>query len=293
MADTLRTDTSWRCTPVGPATTDWMDSTFDASSWILPGDYGFLADDTGGNPKPFFERTGLEPFNLWSHKARWLWTPNPIYIRKSFTRSGAGTGSVMVRGNGFSFKVYLNGALVGEKATEQDYADPLNRYDNISMLDGENVVAIEASCIDSIDFAFLKANVQWGAQDYVYSDTTWKYSYQEEGGWNDVGFDDAAWGFIGMKDQYDGTTDAVTAADWIWATDLWLRKVFVLPAALGTVAPAAHAVRDASVRATTRFYSLQGKLLGTDRRQLAGQIAVQRTVMPDGRVVAGRIGTVK
>lgn len=290
VAETLITDASWMSTHIMPATDDWKDSTFDETGWIPAGDYGVLADDTGGNPKPFFERSGLEPYNLWSHKTHWLWTPNPVYIRKSFTRSGAGNGSVMVRGNGFSFRMYLNGQLVGEKATEQDYSDPLNRFDNVAMLDGENVVAIEASCVDSIDFAFLKANVQWGPQDYVYSDTTWTFSYELQSGWNDVGFDDAGWAHIGMKTQYDGTTDAVTAADWIWATDMWVRKEFVLPAELFVSSPGPGRVTTRSAPAVVNYYTLQGKRVDRQTLRTATGAIVERRIMADGTVQIRRVG---
>jgi hypothetical protein len=227
LADTIRTDGSWRCTEKGPVGDAWKLGGFTEVGWVPTGEYGPLAGPNGENPKPFFERSGYEPYNLWSQGALWLWNANPVYFRKSFQAAGQ-TAAAMIRGNGFSFRFYVNGVLLGEQLTVQDKSDPMLRYDNVALNNGENVVAIETECLDSVNFAFVKAAVQWGPTDRVFSDSTWKCSFSSSAGWNNTGFDDASWANAGRLSAYDGTTDALTPADWMWVSEIWFRKEFVV-----------------------------------------------------------------
>lgn len=286
--DTLVSDGTWKCMDralVSQTGAQISSPTFDVSTWHASGDYGYLADDTGGHPKPFFARMGYEGANLFYHKAKWMWTPTKIFIRKSFTPAAA-TGSAMIRGNGFTFKMYLNGALVGEKATEQDYEDPLNRWDGRALNNGaENVVAIEAVCVDDIDFAFIKAAVQWSSTGAVRSDATWKYSWTETAGWNNTGFNDAGWVNLGDKVAYDAKTDALTAAKWIWATDLWFYKKFTV-SSIGTIKMPGLTLSSKANVVRTQYFTLAGQQVSEKALSglRSGTMVIQRNTLSNGTV---------
>jgi hypothetical protein len=294
VADTVISDDSWVCMDslAIAATTGAQISVtgYDASSWVPAGDYGVLAGPNGENPKPFFERKGFEPFNLWSHGAIWLWTPKTIYIRKSFQAAGQ-TAAAMIRGNGFTYRLYVNGTEVGSQTMIPQWkSDPLDRYDGVTLNNGENVVAIEATCYDSIDFAFIKAAVQWGPSDVVYTDNTWKYAWASSGGWNSTGFSDASWVDIGVKTAYDGTTDALTPASWIWATDLWFRKVFNVPS-IGTRNELASRAITASKVVSTQYFTLLGERIPQKamRALRPNAVVIERSLLSDGSSVAKMI----
>lgn len=283
--DTVRTDATWKCTDGEPTDPSWYtDPDFDESAWRLTGEYGPLADDTGGNAKPFFERTGLEPANLWYHKALWLWTPKTCYIRKTFT-SDMTTGAVMLRGNGVTYKVYLNGSLVGEQTDVPiNREDPLVRWDNQTLNDGENVIAIEAVCLDSIHFAWFKAGVQWSASGKALTDGTWKYSWDEASGWNNTGFSDDAWLNIGTKNAYDPNTDPLSGANWIWPTDMSFRLVFDVPTVAVAGRPTALAPVSASV-VGYEYYTLQGQRIPAHalQRVPASAVLLERALLSNGK----------
>ncbi len=233
--DTVRSDSSWRCMD-GLHDMDGsllsMPS-YDASDWMAAGDYGPLADDTGGNPKVFFERKGFEAQYLFYDKAHWLWVPKTTYMRKVFT-SEAATADLLIRGNGFTYKVYLNGALVGERETVKNIKDtPADIIRDVSLNVGtENVIAFEGVCVDSIHHAFLKAGLVVGpGQTALVTDSSWRYSWDSPEGWNSVGFDDAEWEIPAEMDYiYDGHTDPLTTeAHFIWPASMWFRTTFEAP----------------------------------------------------------------
>lgn len=287
--DTVRSDAiDYRCADVRAVTTgtgaDLSTVGYNAAGWIAPGDYGYLADDTGGNPKPFFERMGLEGANLFFHKAKWLWTPPTIYIRKQFT-AGAATGNVYIRGNGFTYTLYLNGTQISQGLTEYTLDAALTSINGRALNNGAaNVIAIQATCVDSVDFAFIKASCQWSSSGFARSDSTWKYSWSGPSGWNNVGFDDASWVPCGHKTAYDGKTDQLTSASWIWATDMWFRSEFDVPVV--PVARRAAAVTNASVLGT-QYFTLSGKRIA-DRavNSMNGKMIVERTMMSNGQTVS-------
>jgi hypothetical protein len=259
--DTLRSDGSWSCISGVPDDPAWYtDTAFAEDGWRPAGDYGPLADENGENAKLFFTNSGLEPATLYYHKAHWLWGPKVWYMRRSFEHAG-GSGSVMLRGHGFAYKLYLNGELLGEQATKYDRADDLTSW-SATLLEGENVIAIEVTCLDSVRFSWAKAGVLLGPRpdSKVLTDSTWKYSWDNPGGWNDVGFDDASWHDVGHMDCYDGKSDAlnVPGCNYVAPSVLSFRKVFDVDATI-TVRPAAQ-VRAAALRAVpTQWYSLTGR----------------------------------
>jgi hypothetical protein len=236
--DTVRSDTvSFSCLDreaVSATGAEISTVGFDASGWIAPGDYGAAGYDSASVP-PFVNPRDL-PAAAWQLRyqgARWLWGPHTIYIRKSLT-AGDSVGAVLLRGEGFTFEVYLNGVLVGHRDTQQHIYDSLEHWEGLALhRDAENVVAIKATCVDAIDGAFMKAGLRWTTfyDAQVLSDTTWRYAWSLSPGWNDTGFIDSNWVQAGAKRAYDRLTDALRNATWIWATDMWFRTEFNLPTA--------------------------------------------------------------
>jgi hypothetical protein len=294
VPETIRTDATWKCTDGEPSTANWYtDPDFNDAAWRLAGEYGPLADDTGGNPKPFFERTGLEPFNLFMHRALWLWTPKPCYFRRSFTHTGTAV-SVMLRGNGIQYKVYMNGTLVGQEATTIDRNVPLARWDNVATRNGENVIAIEAVCDDSIHFAWFKAGAQWSSTGKVLTDNTWKYSWDAPSGWRDPGFDDVSWVNTGTKSAYDPSSDPLTPASWIWPTDMSFRLVFDVPVVgVRNETRAMRAVGRVRTGNVSQYYTLRGELLPAVCATKVRGVLVEKSVLPDRHTVTRTVSAAK
>ncbi len=182
--------------------------------------------------------------------------------------------------------MWVNDVLVGQKATEQDYNDPLNSFTGLALKDSNNVIAIEATCVDSIDFAFIKSGAVWGVGKQTLSDSTWKYSYDSAAGWKSASFDASQWGHVDNKAAYDAKTDAMTAAKWIWPSELLFRTVFTAPAVVG-VADRQHAqpVGRGTV-ASVEYFTLDGKRLSAQAATTARAAGVlfERRVLTSGQV---------
>ena len=160
--DTPHTDASTKCIdyPVQGGNAWMTDTNYDDSHWQTAGDYGALADDTGGNPKRVFENNGMKVAQLFYDRAHWIWTPKRILMRKQFT-SNQTSGTVYLRGNGCIYTLYVNGqqrlqstSVIRWGSTGTPLAQASTTLNN-----GTNVVAIDATCLDSIDFAWVKIAV--------------------------------------------------------------------------------------------------------------------------------------
>jgi hypothetical protein len=269
-ADTLRTDSSWVCTEFEPGSDGgWATVGYDASAWIPAGDYGALrASDSF--PPHIIPGPSQDLDDLRNHGAHWLWTPKTCYMRKTFTTDSV-SATVGIRGNGFTYKLSLDGVLLGQQQTAQWRSDPLDQWPGMPLSAGEHVLAIEATCVDSMDFAFIKAGVDW-RQGACLSDTTWRFSWAVETGWNDRGSVDASWQRVGQMTAYEGTTDWLTPATFVWPNMLWFRKEFSVPSM------AVSKIRSASVlleMPDMELYDLRGRRMGHHFGRASPRAAVQ------------------
>jgi hypothetical protein len=229
------------------------------------------------------------PFLL-ADNVHWLWTPKRVYMRRSFTCAVAETGSVMIRGNGFAYTLYLNDRQVSQRSSAYVMGAPITKVDNQPLLAGENVIAIDATCLDSIDNAFLKAAVQWnGGGSKVGTDSTWKYSWSATAGWNNTAFDDSQWLHVGnMPCEYDRLRDSLTtSATFVWVTDMVFRKVFTVSGALRT-SPAGRARAPTQAILRSEYYSLSGSRIASESvKQLqSNSLFVKVIRFADGRRVS-------
>lgn len=196
-------------------------------------------------------------------------------------------GSVMIRGNGITYKLYLNGELVAEQPEMIDRGVEVASWSK-TLQAGENVIAIEATCLDSIHFAWFKAGVLWGPRtdSKVQSDTTWKYSWENPSGWNAAGFDDGSWHYVDSIGAYDPKSDAlnVPQCEFIWPGVMSFRKVFDVGPTIG-VAPVAQ-VRAASRRSRPgQWYSLTGRRISKSQAG-TGATGVVIEAVPGSRAAA-------
>lgn len=234
--DTLVSDDQWTCTYKPQLDDAWKSVGFDDSGWWTAGDYGLCADDTGGDPTRHFLNKGVEMANLFYHGAHLIWTPRTCYFRKNFTTTST-TGQVMIRGNGFSYALYMNGTEVTSSSSLNRMDDPLVQISGVTLNNGDNTFA--AAITDAIyesnpdegyyrgDGVLCKMAFSAGAQIFR-SDQTWLSTCDESlpGNWNTVGYDDSDWEPTGTPTGYDGTTDALTPASWVWPTDIYFRQEF-------------------------------------------------------------------
>ncbi len=266
----VRSDSTWRCmddTPRMGASPELDGSllstaSYDASNWMEPGDFGTLADDTGGNPLIWFQRAGLGARYLFEDKAHWLWHPKTTYMRKTFTPD-ISSGNLLIRGNGYTYKLYVNGQLVGERDTEISRGDAADVYQAVSLNVGvENVIAVEGTCVDSVHMSFMKVGIATSRTTAAFgTDSTWRYSWTNPDGWNNAGYDDSSWKTPGQMDGiYEGKTDPLTSdAHFIWPNSLWFRKTFEAPT-VGTLR-ITQARRPAVAPMNADYFDLRGRRL--------------------------------
>jgi len=288
--DTPHTDATVRCTdyPVAGGTGWLSDTNYDDSQWQLAGDYGALADDTGGNAKRLFLNTGIKVAQLWDDKAHWIWGPKRVFFRKSFTAAAAASNAtVFLKGNGFSYNVFLNGTQILTSATRIVWGTGSVSVAGRSVRAGENVIAIDATCLDSVDFAWIKCGIRGPVT--VNSDTSWRMAYTEQTGWNNYGFSASTWRAAGIKNcQYDGVTDALTSVQGIWSTDMAFRMVFEVKGPVQAAQPKAAAALVAKSVVRTEYYSLSGKLIPAAMVNAlrANTVVVERSILSNGTSVS-------
>lgn len=305
IADTIITDTSWRCIPsVGADTLAWAtDTNFDASSWLVPGDHldvattGVLA---GG-------KTLAQ--TLIGHNPHWLWTPKTTYMRKEFTVDSAVDSSdqvyMLMRGyNVKDVKVYLDGQVV---KTHDDYLElgwpwPTDSFAVTSLAPGKHVLAVQYS-EDSTKCGGLKAALQGKKNSpttftfAVYLDSLTKWSFVAADGWADTTFDDAAWSQGLSQSFIDFYTmpfpDSYGFNSMYHATGtMYFRKVIEIDAAQVGIARTARTVKPASKVVVKReYYDLRGALIPQDNvKNLAkGAVVVERKIMADQRSVYSKL----
>ena len=230
--DTLVSDGSWMCTNRQPTDDLWKEVGFDESAWYPAGDHGLCADDTGGDPTRHFLNNGIVMANIFYHGGHLIGSPRTCYIRHSFNQNG-GTGTAFIRGNGFTYDLYVNGTMVGNQDYLNVMGDPADQYAGITLNNGENVIAarVTDAIVETIPDGPMRGDgvlckIGIGAGSFRGSDNTWKVSFDEIAGWNDVGFADGGWTNVGTPTAYDGTTDALSAADWVWPQYMYLRREF-------------------------------------------------------------------
>ena len=81
-------------------------------------------------------------------------------------------------------------------------------------------------------------------------------------GWTDAGFDDSSWPNTGAPSGYDGQTDPLSSASWIWPTVVYMRTTFDLPAVAAKSAIERIGSVASGSRAAGEYYSLHGQRLG-------------------------------
>jgi hypothetical protein len=145
------------------------------------------------------------------------------------TSASSQNASVMIRGSGFRYTLYLNGAQVSLQDAAYTATQPATRVDNLPLRQGENVVAIDATCLDSVGLASLKAGVLC-PDGVVGSDSTWTYAWSAPAGWNSVGFDGSLWGRAGVQHCVaDTLSDELSgSAGYVWVTDMVFRRQFYI-----------------------------------------------------------------
>ncbi len=289
--DTVRSDGTWKCTD----SREGMDgaavsaTAYDASAWMAAGDWGPLSESDGSNSKFWFQRNGLEAQYLFYDQAHWIWHPPTTYMRRTFTPEHA-TGDLLIRGNGFTHKVYVNGILVDQ--TESPIVKYPDAYPSVgpritrdvALNEGvENVIAIEATCVDSVRHAFVKAGiVVSGGAKAVETDSGWTHSWQAADGWNTAGFDDASWLPLepfATGTIYDAVSDPLTQSSWIWPNDMWFRTTFQAPV-VGTLR-ITRATLPKATAASPESFTLMGRRMPADNMRVlkTKTMVIQRTTV--------------
>lgn len=288
--DTMRSDAGWKATHVPQEDDSWLSASFDDSEWYDAGDFGPLADDTGGNPMNVFLKQGTAMAPLFYHGAHWIYVPRTCYHRTTFEAPG-GTAAALIRGNNFTHKMWINGKLVGESDEIYNKDQPATRY-SVELNEGANVVAVAATDMVGND-VILKCGVRWSQTGMAMSDETWKASFDTAAGWTGLDFDDSDWpatGAVGGFDNLGG--DALTEAKWIWPNTICLRTTFDLPA-LGAQEFGATlgAFPERGMRADQVVrYTLQGKRLGRCKGRRPGGAGVVVTAIARGSNADGGSG---
>jgi hypothetical protein len=291
--DTMRSDSTWHCTDVPQANNDWTQTSFNDASWKTAGDYGLMADDTGGNPKPQFTGLGLAAANLFYQRARWIWTPMTCYFRKSFTSTG-GTATAMIRGCNVTWVLYVNGNAVDARTVSNDnLTQTIVMVNNVPLINGQNAIALRAVDNQNGNGVLMKVGIRNTSGVNQLSNTTWKSSWDGPTGWNTAGFDDASWTNTGAPTAYEPNTDGLNAASWIWPTDVYFRKVF--GGSTGVAAPTASRNLAGGRVLRTEYYSLRGERLSAAQVGMlkSSSMVIERQFISNGSSVSRTIGVGK
>jgi hypothetical protein len=263
--DTVRSEeATWACKDrsAGMLGSEVSTAGYDESTWMPPGDYGLLVKEDNTDPKHWFTRYGIDVQYLYYDRVHWLWHPKTVYMRKSFTTSES-SADLLFRGNGYAYKVYVNGVLV--KDSLRAHGDVYNKgvivRDVALNADAENVIAVEGTTIDSLNFSFMKAGLVAGGSVIEGSgtDSTWRHSWSKPAGWNDVGFDDSDWLIpLNHRCVYEGVTDPLTrTCDYIWPGSFWFRTEFSTDA-VGQLRIVAR-TRPAAAPLRPEYFNLLGR----------------------------------
>lgn len=278
-ADTVITDSTWKVSMASP--TGWETAAFDASAWHSAGSYGPIAKNATD-----FTRVNLDSVayakTIFNHGGQWLWTPPKVYFRKVFDRAAAVTNaSAGIIGHGFAYKIYVNGALVGSQDTAQVSSQSVDIYPGVALAAGLNVIAVEATCLDSIQMAYFKAGLFQGPTRFVLPDTTWRCSFDTTAGWAALAYaDTATWSFVKNKEGL-GIGGPFGSAKYIWPCQLYFRTTFNAPVA-GVSKPVAGVLSNGSVVAR-EYYTLQGqRITEAAARNAAGAMVIERATLNNG-----------
>jgi len=158
-------------------------------------------------------------------------TTNRIGVRATDSRGGSSNSTEAVpwsAGNSRlaivvdnSYKAWLNGALLGENPSS--FEGPIDFFD-LNLQPGTHVLAIEGNDLGGPAAAIAALTRGTSA---LTTSRSWKISTEEAEGWQEIDFNDSAWGYAREYDS--GTWDfkldrdnfLVPTAKWIWDHNLY------------------------------------------------------------------------
>jgi hypothetical protein len=175
--------------------------------------------------------------NMYYQKARWILGGSKTYFRKNYNSTTAKSVQLGIRGNNFSYVIYVNGTQVGAGSEFADCSTSPDanclrtavKWFTGNFVAGNNCVAIELTDAASAGngvlckFQFNPTSGYGTVSKPVGLDTTWKCWTTPTTGWNTVGFNDAGWANPDTINAYDVLAQKVS---WVYPGTFWYRHKF-------------------------------------------------------------------
>jgi glucuronoarabinoxylan endo-1,4-beta-xylanase len=289
MADTLKTDGTWKMVYKNPTTDpNWINLGYDDSKW------GYAKDIGPVTIWPGFASWGSDAVNLYAQNAHWILGASHTYFRKVITMGAQAGSGVYVRGNNFTYKIYVDGNLLKQGAefsscTGGCFTVPTSTA-AISMSAGStHCISFDITDASSDgNGVLMKAGYTRSGAAGVPMDTTWWCSDSAWAGWNTVAYTDTTnWSHPDTIAAYDAGGGV---GKFIYPGHFYFRKKFTSGQATQMLAEIQKLMQRDRVVAVT-YYTLQGREFTGDARKLrlSRNMLIRRTVYHSGRIEEARL----
>lgn len=134
---------------------------------------------------------------------QWIWgggedrAGDQVYFRRSFELAGGVESAVLTMTCDNSFRLYVNGKKVAQGA---DWSNPQSVGIRPHLRKGTNVLAVVGKNDGGVAGLCARLELKTGGKDEVRgTDGVWKWSREEQKGWNGLDFDDAGWAKVVVR----------------------------------------------------------------------------------------------
>lgn len=281
--DTLHTDGTWKLSYRQPGA-GWTDLQYDDTDWTTPHQFGSV------DVWPGFERWGTSAVNFYHWNAQWICGATKTYMRKEIDVP-SGTRELRLKGNNFTYKVWVNGTMVGEggpfTSTEQPSQAVNFTGTGSTMCIGLEIADAAADGNGVLIKAILNTTSNPSTTDML--DTTWTCWFDEQSGWSTMGFNDDHWVHPTVIKAYD--PKPLGKCEFIYPGEFWFRKVFTSGAA-GIVQVPRFNRREHTVT-SVELYTIDGRRMdaATAQRRLGrmpNALILRKARYKDGTATVSR-----
>jgi hypothetical protein len=286
--DTLHTDGTWKVTYKNPtADPSWVQYAYDDSKW------GQAKDIGPANLWPGFAGWGGTAVDMFYQGAHWILGATHTYFRKNITVTTATSGNVYVRGNNFTYRIYIDGSLAKQgsefgSCTGGCFTAPTSTTPYSFAANSTHCIAYDITDASS-DGNGVLMKAGYTHPQGVPMDTTWLCSDTAPTGWNTAAFaDTASWSHPDTISAYDAGGGV---GKFVYPGHFYFRKQFTSQGGTQALVDLVKLLLHDRV-VSVKYFTLQGREFRGDVRRLAASaktMLIKRTVYRGGRIEDARL----